>query len=61
MEIKRLRILSIFNTTINLNPTSMKDIFKPKINARVPPNNMTARHHNSATYGDKRLITSGRH
>ena len=51
----------MFNTANNLNPTSMKDIFKPKINARVPPNNMTARHHNSATYGDKRLITSGRH
>ena len=34
----------------------MKNIFTSKENARVPPNNMVVKSHNSATYGDKTLM-----
>ena len=59
MEIKRLRNLAteIFKTVNNLNPSFMKNIFTLKENARVHPNNIVVRSHNSATYGDKSLMT----
>ena len=54
MKIKRLKKLAteIFKTDNNLNPSFMKNIFTSKENARVRPNN-------SATYGDKSLMTLG--
>ena len=61
MEIKRLRNLAteIFKTVNNLNPSFMKNIFTSKENARVHPNNIVFKSHNSATHGDKSLITLG--
>ena len=35
----------------------MKNIFTSKENARVRPNNIVVKSHNSATYGDKSLMT----
>ena len=57
MEIKRLRILAteIFKTINNLNPIFMKNIFTPKVNAKVRPNDIIVKTRNSATYGDKSL------
>ena len=37
----------------------MKSIFTSKENARVHPNNIIVKSHNSATYGDKSLMTLG--
>ena len=51
MEIKRLRNLAteIFNTINSFNPSFMKNIFTSKENARVRPNNIVVKSHNSAT------------
>ena len=51
MEIKRLRNLAtkIFKTVNNLNSSFMKSIFTSKENARVRPNNIAVKSHNSAT------------
>ena len=59
MEKKRLRNLAteIFKTVNNLNPSFIKNIFTSKENARVRPNNIVIKSHNSPTYGDKRLMT----
>ena len=59
MEIKRLRNLAteIFKTVNTLNPSFMKNIVTSKENARVRPNNIVVKSHNSATYGDKSLMT----
>ena len=59
MEIKRLRNVAteIFKTVNKLNPSFMKNIFTWKENARVRPNNIVVKSHNSATYGDKSLMT----
>ena len=59
MEIKRLRNLAteIFKTVNNLNPSFMKNISTSKEKARVCPNNIVVKSHNSATYGDKSLVT----
>ena len=61
MEIKRLRNLAteIFKTVDNHNPSFMKNIFTSKENAKVCPNNIVVKSHNSATYGDKSLMTLG--
>ena len=61
MEIKRLRNLAteIFKTVNKLNPTFMKNLFTSKENARVRPNNIVVKSHNSATYGDKSLMALG--
>ena len=61
MEIKRLRNLAteIFKTVNKLNPTFMKNLFTSKENARVRPNNIVVKRHNSATYGDKSLMALG--
>ena len=61
MEIKRLRNLAteIFKAINNLNSSFMKNIFTWKENASVCPNNLVVTSHNSATYGDKSLMTLG--
>ena len=61
MEIKRLRNLAteIFKTVYNLDPSFMKNIFTLNENARLPPNDMVVKSHNSATYGDKTLMALG--
>ena len=61
MGIKRLRNLTIaiFKTINNLNPSLMKNIFTSKENARVCPNIIVVKSHNSTTYGDKSLMTLG--
>ena len=61
MKMKRLRNLAteIFKTVNNLNPSFMKNIFTSKENARVLPNNIVIKSHNSATYGDKSLMQLG--
>ena len=61
MEIKRLRNLAtkIFKIANNLNPSFLKNIFTSKENAKVRPNNLVVKSHNSATYGDKSLMTLG--
>ena len=59
MEIKRLRNLAteIFKAVNNLNSSFMKNTFTSKENAKVCPNNIVVKSHNSATYGDKSLMT----
>ena len=37
----------------------MKDIFTPKTNVKIRPNDTIVRHHNIATYGDKGLTALG--
>ena len=37
----------------------MKNLFTSKGNARVHPNNIVVKSHNSATYGDKSLMILG--
>ena len=61
MEINRLRILAteIFKTVNDLNPSYMKDIFTPKLNGRVRPNDILVKHRNTIKYGDKSLKTLG--
>ena len=61
MEIKRLRNLAteVFKTVNNLTPSFMKNTFTSKENARVRPNNIAVKSHNSATYGDKSLMKLG--
>ena len=57
--IKRLRKLAteIFKIANNLNPSFMKNIFTSRENAKVRPNNIVVKSYNSATYGDKSLMT----
>ena len=43
----------------NLNPSFMRNIFTSKENARVRPNDIVVKSHNSANYGDKSLMTLG--
>ena len=59
MEIKRLRILAIeiFKTVNNLNPNYMTDTFIPKLHPKVRPHDILVKHHNTITYGTKRLKT----
>ena len=61
MEIKRIRNLAteIFKTVNNLNSSFMKNIFTSKENEKVRPNSIVVKSHNSATYGDKSLMTLG--
>ena len=61
MEIKRLRSLAIeiFKIINNINPSYLKNIFTPKTNAKIRPHDIIARHHNTATYGDKTLTVLG--
>ena len=61
MEVKRIRTLAIekFKTVNNMNPSFMKNIFSPKTNAKVRPNNIIVKAHNSANNGDKSLTTLG--
>ena len=61
LGIKRLRNLAtgIFKTFNNLNPSFMKNISTSKENARICSNNIVFKSHNSATYGDKSLMTLG--
>ena len=55
MKMKRIRNLAteIFKTVNNPSPSFMKNIFKSKENARVCPNNIVVKSHNSVTYGEK--------
>ena len=57
MEIKRLRTLAteIFKTINNINPSYMKNIFTPKTNTKIRPNDIIVRIHSTATYGNKIL------
>ena len=61
IEIKRLWNLApeIFKTGSNLNPSFMTNILTSKENARVRPNNIVVKSHNSDTYWDKSLMTLG--
>ena len=61
MEMKRLRILTIeiFKTVNNLNPNYMKDIFTPKLQPKVIPNDILVKQHNTITYGTNSLKTLG--
>ena len=61
MEIKRLRTLAteVFKTENNINPLYMQDIFTPKTNVKIRPNDTIVRHHNTATYRDKGLTALG--
>ena len=61
MEIKRLRVLAIetFKKVNNLNPNYMKDIFTPKLQPKIRPNDILVKHHNTITYGTKSLKTLG--
>ena len=58
MEIKRLRNLAteIFRTVNSLSSTFMKNVLTSKVNARVRPNNILVKRHNSATYGYKSFM-----
>ena len=61
IEIKRLQTLAtdIFKTINNISPSYMKNIFTPKISAKIGPHGVIVRHHNTATYCDKSLATPG--
>ena len=61
MEIKRLQTLATenFKTINNINPSYMRNIFTPKLNAKIWPHDIIVRHHNPATYGDKILTPLG--
>ena len=61
MEIKRLRVLVIglFKRVNNLNPNYRKDIFTPKLQPKIKPNDILVKHHNTITYGTKSLKTLG--
>ena len=50
MKIKRLRTLATetFKTINNINLSYMKNIFTPKINAKIRPHDIIVRHHNTA-------------
>ena len=54
IQIKRLQTLAteIFKTINNISPSYMKNIFTPKINAKIWLHGIIVRHHNTATYGD---------
>ena len=58
MEIKRLRNLAteIFKTVNSLSPSFVKNVLTSKENARVRPNNILVKSHNSATYGYKSFM-----
>ena len=53
----RVLVIEIFKTVNNLNPNYMKDIFTPKLHAKVRPNDILVMHHNTITYGTKVLRT----
>ena len=55
MEVRRLRTLltEVFKTIINVNSNFMKVISTLKLNIRVRPNDILAKKHKSAIYGDK--------
>ena len=61
IKMKRLRNLAreILEIVNDLNPSFMKNIFTSKENARVRPNNIVIKSHNSATYGGKSLMKLG--
>ena len=61
MEIKRLQTSAteIFQTRNNIKPSYMKNIFTPKTNGKIRPQDIIVRHHNTATYGDKSLTALG--
>ena len=61
VEIKRLRnlTLEIFKTVNDLNPIFMESIFSAKLNARVRPNDILAKTHKSANFGDKSFAILG--
>ena len=61
IQIKRIKQLAIviFKTLNNLNPDFMKNIFRSKPNARVPPRDLLVRSHKTVSYGDKCLKIFG--
>ena len=54
---KRLQVLAtkVFKTTNDINPSYMKNIFVSKANAKVCPNDIEVRYHESTSYGDESL------
>ena len=61
MKIKQLRVLAIeiFKTVNNLNLNYKKSIFAPKTHAKLRPNGILVKYHNTITYGAKSLKTLG--
>ena len=60
VDIKRMSILAaeIFKTINNLNTSFMKDIFTPKSQSKVQPNDLIVnKRHNTSKYGTKSLTT----
>ena len=60
VNIKRMSILAaeIFKTINNLNTSFMKDIFTPKSQSKVQPNDLIVnKRHNTSKYGTKSLTT----
>ena len=41
----------------NVNSSFLKDIFTPKRDPKSRPHDILGKHHNSAKYGDKSLIS----
>ena len=58
MEIKRLQTLAteILKTINNISPSYIKNIFIAKTNTKIQPHDIIVRHHNTATYSDKRSM-----
>ena len=61
MSAKRMRSLAteIYKTINNLNPPFMKEIFTPKVDPKVRPNDIIVKRHNTTKYGTKSLTTLG--
>ena len=53
VEIKRQRILVIFKTISNINPSHMKSIYTSKAIAKVHPNDIVEKYHGTTNYRDK--------
>ena len=57
MEVKRLSkfTLAIFKTIYNINPNYKKNIFTPKTDTSVRPNDIFVKSHKTINYSDKNL------
>ena len=58
MEVQRLRTrgLEILKIANNVNPNYMKNVFPPKTDARVRPDDILAKSHKPTNYGDNLLL-----
>ena len=58
MEVQRLKTrgLEILKITNNVNPNYMKNVFTPKTDAKVRPDDILVKSHKPTNYGDNLLL-----